>query len=270
MLSKNLVYKEIKRNAPGLLLWMLIITVLIVITMSVYRTFMANQGKITAMLSLIPKEALQFKGISNFSDLLSVLGFYAANNVIYMLVLGSIFSIVLSCGILLKEEYNRTAEFLFARPLTRSGIFMSKLAVAVLDIFLLNLVTSIAGFICLELVKMGPFSIRAFLVLSLYTFLLNLMFGAIGIFMSVLVRRPRPVTFQAIGMVLIFYFIYTISKISANVSMMGYLSPFRYVDLNVTASDYRLDPLHFAYFAGISALLICISWLMYRRRDIYI
>lgn len=270
MLNRNLLYKEIKRNAPGLLLWMVIISVLIVITMSVYRTFMANQGKITAMLSLVPKEALQFKGISNFSDLLSVLGFYAANNVIYMLVLGSIFAIVLSSGILLKEEYNRTAEFLFARPLTRSQIFMSKLAVIVVNIFLLNLVTSIAGFICLELVKMSPFSIRAFLVLSFYTFLLNLMFGAIGIFMSVLIRRPRPVTFQAIGLVLIFYFVYTISRISSNVSALGYLSPFRYVDLNVTGSSYHLDPMHFAYFAGLTTVLLCISWVMYRRRDIYI
>jgi ABC-type transport system involved in multi-copper enzyme maturation permease subunit len=37
-----------------------------------------------------------------------------------MLVLGSIYSIVLSSGILLKEEYNKTAEFLLAWPLSRS------------------------------------------------------------------------------------------------------------------------------------------------------
>ena len=78
---------------------------------------------------------LQFKGISNFSDLLSVLGFYAVNNVIYMMVLGSIFAIVLSSNILLKEEYNKTAEYLLTRPLTRSEIFFSKLAVLFLHVF---------------------------------------------------------------------------------------------------------------------------------------
>lgn len=270
MLSGNLYNKELKRSAPGLILWIVIITALIVITMSVYRTFLVNQSKITAMLSIIPKGALQFKGISNFNDLLSVLGFYAANNVIYMLVLGSIFSIVLSSGIIIKEEYNRTAEFLLARPVTRSEIFMSKLSVVVSNVFLLNLVTSLAGFICIEIVKTGPFSIKAFLILTLYTFLLNLMFSSIGIFISMLTRRPKPITFQSIGVVLIFYFIYTISKISEGISYLGFISPFRYVDLNVADKKYHLDPLYFIYFAGISILLIVISWQLYRKREIYI
>ena len=64
-----------------------------------------------------------------------------------MMVLGSIYAIVLSSNILLKEEYNKTAEYLLTRPLTRSEIFLSKLAVLFINIFLLNLVTSLAGFI---------------------------------------------------------------------------------------------------------------------------
>ena len=86
----------------SLIIWTIILTALISVTMSVYPTFLGNQSKIMGMLSLIPKEALQFKGISNFGDLLSVLGFYAVNNIIYMLVIGSVYSIVLSSNILLK------------------------------------------------------------------------------------------------------------------------------------------------------------------------
>lgn len=269
-LNRNLFMKEMRRNAFSLIIWMLIITILILVTMSVYPTFMANQSKITGMLSLIPEGALQFKGISNFNDLLSVLGFYAANNVIYMMLLGSIFAIVLASGILLKEEYNRTAEFLMAHPVTRSEIFLSKLAVLFLNIFLLNFVTSVVGFILIELVKTGDVNIRAFLILSLYTFLLNLLFGAAGLFLSVLIRRPRPVTYQSIGLVLILYFIFTISKISGNVSAMGYLSPFKYIDTDVVSSGYHLEYLRILYFAGLSVLLTTISFMIYRRKDIYI
>ena len=183
-MNRNLFLKEMRRNAiqsdgmddrnyP-----------LISVTMSVYPTFLENQSKIVGMMSIIPRGLLQFKGISNFNDLLSVLGFYSVNNVIYMMVLGSIFAIVLSSNILLKEEYNKTAEYLLTRPLTRSEIFLSKLAVISLNVFLLNLVTALAGFICMELVKNGPFSIRAFLILSFYTLLLNFLFGAIGLFLS--------------------------------------------------------------------------------------
>lgn len=253
----------------SLIIWMIVISLLITLTMSVYHTFLENQSKILGMMSLVPKGALQFKGISNFNDLLSVLGFYAVNNIIYMMVLGSIFAIVLSSNILLKEEYNKTAEYLLTRPLTRSEIFFSKLAVVFLYVFLLNLVTVLVGFICIEIVKNGPFNINAFLILSLYTFLLNLLFGAFGLFFSTLVKRPKPVTTFSIGLVLIFYFIYTLSKITESAAKIGFLSPFKFVNVDVINPAYKLEFWNVLYFAGISLLLIGISHRLYNRKDIY-
>jgi len=268
-MNRNLFIKEIRRNAFSLIIWTIVITLLITLTMSVYRTFMENQSKITGMLSIIPKGALQFKGISNFNDLLSVLGFYAANNVIYMMLLGSIYSIVLASNILLKEEYDKTAEYLLTRPVTRREIFFSKLAVISLNIFILNLVTSFAGFICMEVVKKGPFSINAFLILSLYTLLLNSIFAATGLFLSTLVKRAKPITTSCIGLVLIFYFIYTISKITTSIANIGYLSPFRYVDMNVLSPGYKLDLWLLTYFIGLGILLTGLSYRIYMRKDIY-
>jgi len=267
-MNMNLFSKEMRRNALSLVLWTIVITLLISVTMSVYRTFVENQSKILGMMSLVPKSALQFKGISNFNDLLSVLGFYAANNVIYMMMLGSICAVVLSSNILLKEEYDKTAEYLLTRPLTRSDIFFSKLAVLFLYIFLLNLVTSLAGFVSIELVQTGLFSIEAFVILSLYTLLLNILFGAIGLFLSTLIRRPRPITTFSIGLVLVFYFVYTLSKITEGAERIGYLSPFKYVRMDATSPSYRLDFWHLVYFVGISLLLIGVSHMLYARKDI--
>lgn len=268
-MNMNLFSKEMRRNAFSLMLWMIVITLLVAVTMSVYRTFVENQSKILGMMSLVPKGVLQFKGVSNFNDLLSVMGFYAANNVIYMMVLGSIFAIVLASNILLKEEYEKTAEYLLTRPLTRREIFLSKLAVLSLHVFLLNLVTSLAGFICMELVKNGPFSIKAFLILSLYTLLLNILFGAIGLFLSTLVKRPKPITTFSIGLVLVFYFVFTLSKITEGADKIGYLSPFKYVRMDVINPAYDLDLWHLLYFTGISLLLLGLSYRIYARKDIY-
>jgi len=268
-MNKNLFFNELRRNALSLIAWMFVLIILISLTMSIYRTFLENQSKIIGMMSLIPKGALQFKGISNLNDLLSILGFYAANNVIYMMLLGSIFSIVLGSNILLKEEYNKTAEYLLTRPLNRSEVFLSKSAIIFFNVFLLNIVTAFVGFICLELFKNGPFNIKAFLILSLYTFLLNLLFGSIGLFMSTLVKRAKTITTFSIGLVLIFYFIYTLSKITESVSGIGYLSPFKFVDVNLINPDYSLNLWYLAYFVGISFLLTLFSYRIYLRKDIY-
>ena len=268
-MNRNLCLKEIRRNAAGLIIWMVIISALIVVTMSVYPTFLANHSKVMGMLTLVPKELLQFKGISSLDDLTSVLGFYASNNAILMLLLGSIYSIVLSSGMLLKEEYNKTAEYLLTRPLTRGEVFFSKLAVSGINIFFLNLFTGLAGFISIWIVKTAAFSVKAFLCLSVYTLLLNILFGATGFLLSTLVRRPRPITAFSIGLVLILYFIYTISKIAENVEFLGYLSPFRFVDTNVITAPYALNALNLVYFTGFSLLMLILSYQLYRRRDIY-
>ncbi len=269
-MNLNLFLKEMSKNARSLLVWMIIITVLISATMAVYRVFLENQSKILGMMSILPKGALQFKGISNISDLLSVLGFYAANNVVYMMVLGSIFAIVLSSNILLKEEYNKTAEYLLTWPLTRSEVFFSKVAVVCINVSILNFVTALAGFICIELVKKGPFSIKAFLILSMYTLLLNLLFGAIGLFLSSLMKRGKPITTLGIGLVLILYFIYTISKITESVSKMGYISPFKYADMDVINPGYGLKFWHLLYFIGITLVLGTLSYRLYSRKDVYV
>jgi len=268
-MNMNLFSKEMRRNAFSLMLWIIVIILLISATMAVYPTFLENQSKIMGMMSLVPKAALQFKGISNFNDLLSVLGYYAANNVIYMMLLGSIFAIVLSSNILLKEEYDKTAEYLLTRPLTRNEIFFTKLAVLLLDVLLLNAATSLAGFISMEVVQRGAFSIKAFLILSMYTLLLNVLFGAIGLFLSTLIRRPKPITTLSIGLVLVFYFIFTLSKITEGAENIGYLSPFKYVRIDAISSSYNLDLWRLLYFAGISLLLVGLSHRLYARKDIY-
>jgi ABC-2 type transport system permease protein len=269
-MNRNLFLKELGRNAFSFILWMLAITLLVTLTMSVYPTFMENQSKVLGMMSLVPKSALQFKGISNFSDMLSILGFYAINNIIYMMVLGSIFAIVISSNILLKEEYHKTAEYLLTRPLNRSEVFLSKLSVVFIYVISLNLVTALAGFVSMQIVETEPFSFRAFLIVSFYTLLLNILFGSIGLFMSVLVKKPKPITTFSIGMVLVFYFMYTLSKITESASGIGYLSPFKYVNVDVVSPDYRVGFWNVLYFAGISVLLIVISGWLYKRKDIFV
>lgn len=268
-MNYNLFVREMRRNAISLLIWTGILTFLIAVTMSVYPVFLENQSKVMGMLSIIPAEALEFKGISNFNDLLSVLGFYAVNNIIYMLVAGSVYSIVLASNILLKEEYNKTAEYLLTRPVTRTEIFLGKLSVIFINIIVLNLVASIAGFLSIELVSKGSYSLKAFLILSLYTLLLNILFAAAGLFLSTLVKRAKPITTLSIGLVIILYFVFTISKITESVAKIGYLTPFRYVDTNVVDPAYRLNPVNLAYFIGFTLLLLVLSYRIYLRKDIY-
>ena len=54
-MNNNLFTREMRRNALSLIVWTIILTLLIAVTMSVYPTFLGNQSKIMGMLSLIPE-----------------------------------------------------------------------------------------------------------------------------------------------------------------------------------------------------------------------
>ena len=269
-MNANLFLKEMKLNLLSFTLWTAVITILISATMMLYPVFMENQSQIFGMMKLLPEGALQFKGISDLTDILSVIGFYSANNVIYMMLLGSIFAIVLSSNILLKEEYDKTAEYLLTRPVTRKETFISKLSVLAVYVLLLNLITSLAGFTSMMIFKDAPFNIVSFLILSLYTLLLNCVFGAAGLFISTLVRKPKSITALCIALVLVFYFVDTISKITEDVYWIGYASPFPYVDIKVAGPDYHLNMWHLVYFTGLSLIFILSALHLYNRKDIYV
>jgi len=259
---------ELRRNSRSLVLWSLIICALIFFTMSLFRSVLQYQQQIMGMVRLVPMAAMKARGFGNINDIFSGLGFYAANNIVYMMLLGSIYSMVLSSTILLKEEYGKTAEFLMSRPISRTEIIASKMALAFLNIVLLNFLAGLVSFISIEFFKSGDFRINAFAVLTFYTFLLNLFFGALGFLVAAVMKRARPVTFFCVGLIMVFYFLFTISRLSGVKGDFGYMSPFKWVNVEVLNPSYGLEFWRIAIFAGLISLLVFLSVVIYRKKDI--
>jgi ABC-2 type transport system permease protein len=106
--------------------------------------------------------------------------------------------------------------------------------------------------------------------MSLYTLFLHLFFAALGLFMSVLVKKPRPITTLSVALVMVLYFLSTISNITPDMSWAGYISPYKFIDLDVVNPAYRLDLVSILYFTVFPFLLIFSSLRIYLRKDIYL
>lgn len=267
-MNRNLFWMELRRNLKSLLIWTLMISLLIFFTMSFFRTFLKYQEQIAGMIQVIPQVALKARGFGNIEDMFSALGFYAANNIIYMMLLGSIYSIVLCSHIFMKEEYDKTAEFLLSRPISRDSVFLTKVGLSFFFITVLNIVAAAVSFVSIQVFKTGSFNFKPFLILTVYTFLLNYLFGAAGIFISAVIRRIRPMTFFSVGLVLVCYFIYSISRMSGVTGNFGYLSPFKFVNIDVMSHSYSVEFWRVAYFVFLVIILSVLSFFLFRRKDI--
>ncbi len=272
-INANIYRKELKLNRPSFIAWSAAIFCVIFLGMAFFPILMRGDmlKQVTAFL-----ENPFMKGMVNafghsVEALTNVLGFYATRNTIFIMLLGSFYSMLLAGRILAKEEREKTAEFLLAKPVTRSEVAVSKLATFLTYLMLLNTVILLAGFASLEIFK-GESSYRlgAFLTLTFYSFLLMLTFGALGFALSLWIKRGRSITGMTIGIIVGGYFLDALSKITPSVDKIGYFSPFKFVDTQVLRPDYGLVWWRVLYFLGLAAVLIIFSIAKYRKKDILI
>jgi ABC-2 type transport system permease protein len=271
--TTNIYFEELKRYRNSFIAWSVSISLLILMETSFYRFFM--KGDILKLMkgfleNPIMKNMIRAFG-TNVDMLTNVLGYYATRNAIYIILLGTFFSIMLAGKTLAQEEREKTAEFLLTKPVTRFEIVWSKLAVFLTYLLLLNVIMLSIGFIGLEVFK-GESDYRqmAFLIYSFYSFLLMLTFGAIGLFLSLLIKRGRSITNILIGVVFGGFFINVLSKVTASTDKFGYLSPFKFVDTGVLRPDYSLEWWRVLYFLGLSLVLITLTFVIYKKKDILI
>jgi len=273
MINTNLYTTELKRYRNSFIGWSISISVFILTGMAFYPVLM--QGDMLKQMTAFFENPVMKNMMTAFGASLdimtNVLGFYSTRNAMFIMLLGSFFSILLGGKILAREEQEKTAEFLLAKPVTRLEIVRSKLAVYLTYLLLLNIVILTIGFISLEIFKgNSQYSLKAFFIHWFYSLLLMLTFGAIGIFFSLLIKRGRPITNLSIGIIVGGYFIDVLSRVTPAADKFGYLSPFKFIDAAVLRPDYALVGWRVMYFLGMSLIFFALPFVRFKKKDILV
>jgi ABC-2 type transport system permease protein len=273
MINTNIFFRELREYRNSVLIWCVAIGGLVLMGMAFFPVLM--QGEMQQQLKgflegPFMKTMLAALG-TTLETLSNVLGFYATRIAMFTTLMGGIFSINLGAKILAREEREQTAEFLLTKPVSRVEVVGSKLAAFLTCLVFLNVFLTALGFLLIEVFKgESEYPTAAFFAFSCYSFLLMLLFGAVGFVLSILIKRGRPVTNISLGIVLGTYFIEVLSNVTPEAKAIGYLSPFKFVPKAVLNPGYGIEGLRLLYFLGISALLFLLTFIIYRKKDILI
>jgi ABC-2 type transport system permease protein len=272
MINSNILFFEFRNNIKQTLLWSLGISFLIFISLSMYTT-MIEQGAMDQLEEMMKTpfiaNMMEAFGIE-FESLKNILGFYVSRNIMFSMIMGSIFAIMLCANSLSKEESEKTIEYLFSKPISRKSIFLSKFVAAHLLILLLNLIIIIIGYIGLEIFKTSDYNFYSYIVISVYTYLLMIFFASAGFLLAATQKRGRVAIGLLIGIVMGSYFWDIISKIITQTQFIGWFTPYKYVDLEVLKSGYSFELYRVAFFAIFILLFSGISYIVYRKKNYYI
>jgi ABC-2 type transport system permease protein len=265
-MNRNLFLMEIRRNTKGFLVWFAIIALCVISTFGVIPTFMEGQEE---LLSAYPDEVKLALGIDAAAwD--TTLGVYSTYYAFFFPLLGAMFAISLASSIISKEEGKKTAEFLLVKPITRAEIVTSKLAVYMTLVTALWIGVSLMELVGLYFMGSDSPEIGSYFTMSFYGYLLILLFGCVGMVVSLFIKRGRSVLGLSVGIVLISYLFDVMAKLSEKASKLAAISPFHYLDTSVAAETYGLQAGNVMFFVAASALCLVATFVLYRRKDIYV
>jgi len=259
---------EIKSNFKSLIIWCIGVFFLVASGMAKYAGMEASEQSINTLMNQLPKPIQSILGLGAF-DLTKALGYYGLLFA-YLAIMATIHASMLGADIISKEERDKTSEFLFVKPISRSKIITSKLLAALLNIIVFNLVTLFSSLIIVGYYAKGEAITNDILTLMAGMFILQLMFLFIGTGIAAISKRPKVAASFATG-ILLFTFILSIAiDMNDRLANLKYLTPFKYFDAKNLIDGRGLDP----FFVTISGVIIVImfvsTYIFYNKRDLNI
>jgi len=262
----NIFLHEMKAYRKSTIIWLVSLVGIMVFFMSMYPSFAKDAESMTTMLKGYPESIRKVFSL-DLENFFTILGFYCYL-LTFIVLAGAIQAMNIGVSIVSKEVREKTADFLLTKPVTRTTILTAKLLAAFVSLLITNVIYSGAALLMASQVKVEDFSSKVFLLLSLTLFIVQLLFLAMGIVISVVARKIKSVLTVSLATVFTFYFIGTLGGITGD-ETIRYFSPFKYVDTAYVMKHSGFEVSYLMVGVVLLAVAIFASYYVYSKKDIH-
>jgi ABC-2 type transport system permease protein len=261
----NIYFKELAGYKKSVFFWSVGIVFFFLAAMGKYEGF-ANSGvSVTDMFKDMPAGVGAVFGIGNV-DLGTISGWFSVL-VLYLAIMLGVHAVLLGSGIIAKEETDKTAEFLFSKPVTRGQAFTAKILAAFTILITLFVVSTVASLLILPLFNDGHPVTRDVLLLMPSVFFIQLIFLAIGVAFSAVMRKPKRAGQLSAALLLATFILSAFVDVATKYDWLKYLTPFKYFDPKVIFVDGGYNVAYIIIALVFSTALLAISQIAFRKRD---
>jgi len=262
----NVFMREMKANRKALIIWCIGISLMIASSMVKYAGISASGQSINDLLVQMPQSLKAIMGMGTF-DLTTAAGYYGLLFT-YLAMMATIHATMLGATIISKEERDKTAEFLFLKPISRTEIITSKLLASLVNLLIFNLVTFVSSILVLQKYSKGDAVIGEITRLMVGMFILQLIFLFIGTSIAAISKHPKTAPSVATG-ILLFTFILSLAiDMNSKIDNLKYLTPFKYFDAKNLMNAPGFEPVYVILSGVIIAILLRVTYVFYKSRDL--
>ncbi|MFJ7725923.1 ABC transporter permease subunit [Neobacillus sp. NPDC097160] len=264
----NIFRKEMKSHRKSLIFWCIGVFLMVVSGMAKYDAYSSSGQSINDLVADLPQSLRAVLGFGAV-DLSKVGGYYALL-FLYLLLMATIHAAMLGATIIAKEERDKTFEFLFVKPVSRTTIITAKLAAAFTNIVIFNLVTYFSSIILIAKYNGGKSINGDIALLMIGMFILQLLFMVIGSALAAVKKKPKTAASQATGILLLTYMLSIAIDLNEHIEGLKYLTPFKYFEAKNVMFGGGLDFVFVVISTVLIAVLSYVTYVFYQKRDLHV
>lgn len=263
----NIFWREMKSHYKPLIGWSVGMIFMVVAGMGKFEGFSTtgNSG-ITGLVDKFPKAMLAVFGMTGL-DLTKLIGYFGVLY-LYVILMVAIHAGMLGAGIISKEELDKTSEFLYVKPVSRSRVLMEKMLAGLTIILILLGVTAISSVWIVGFYnKNYDLNSQVFLLMA-GVFMFQLLSFAFGVFFAGIFKNPKLPATAVTSVIMASYLVSVMVELNSKLDFLKNLTPFQYFGAPKILAEGRLDPLFLGIALSVSVVLLILTYFFYNRRDI--
>lgn len=259
--------RELKVNFRGFVIWTSILVILFGAVFLIYPSIITsdNMESLNEMLKVFPEDLLRAFNM-DISSIDSAFGWIKTEGFVFVLLITGIYSGILGSGILLKEENDKTIEYLNSLPVRRTHIVMNKVAVGLVYIFLMIIVLGVFNYV--GLTWSGDFDKKSYLLLSVTPIFSSIVIFSFCLFLSTFTHKTKNTIGISLGIVFVSYFLNVISELSKETEVLKYISVFTLADIRNVIVDVKINPYLVSVAVGLTILFVGLTIVRYNKKEL--
>jgi len=259
--------REMKINLKNFIIWTALLIGLFLIVFLVYPSIIkeGNMEMIDEMMKLFPQEILKAFNM-DIASIDTAYGWLKSEGFVFALLIIGAYSGIIGSNILLKEENDKTIEYLNSVPVTRKKIAISKILSGLIYIVLMVAFLGIFNFIGLTI--SGDFDVKSFMLLSITPIFSSIVIFALCMLISTFTHKTKKTIGISLGIVFISYFLNIISEMSESTEFLKYISIFTLSDIRNVITDVAINPLMAILSVVITAIFIILTIMHYDKKEL--
>ncbi len=259
--------REFKVNLKSFIIWTSVLIIMFIFVFSIYPFIVVDDNikNFDEMMKVFPPEMLKAFNM-DITSMNTVYGWLKSEGFMFVLLVVGFYSSFMGFNILLKEEDEKTIEYLESLPVKRCNIVTNKIIVGITYIILMVLTLSVFNYICLCL--SGDFNHKQYLLLSITPIFIGLPFFAISLFISTFLRKTKKTMGISLGLVFIFYILNILSELAKDVEILKYFSIYTLADIRHVITKVSISPLCVIISILVTVLFIGGTYIKYNKKEL--